>query len=594
MQKIRNIAIAAMVMMLLTSHWAAAQAMNHVSADVLFFVKIKNVQQVSQKFSQFTTELGIAQLVPPLMDPVGTLKAQAGVNEGLREDGDLIFAYLDPTSTGVDEDRSVIFLLPVSDYEAFLGNFEGVETEDGISQFTPNGGGQPAFAAKWGEYAALSPARELVTQQPAAAVAVQGLAARQLDSQDAVAYANFEKISAIALPQLRENRAKILEEVSREVQNNPQQQRFAPVINVAVERALDIAEAFLEDARSATWSITIGEKGLNSTWTAEFKPDTYGARALGQLKGTNDPLINDLPEGQYLMYAGSAIDPQLTTRLFDDLLNPIVTALGQVEGADAATAARFVDAVRNYYGASSSQSWGMLAPAGALGAESLVQSVVVARGDSQRMKTAQRDMFAMQTELMQVFSGEGGQEVTIEYTENAATVGDVQFDRFTTDVKVDPDTPQAAQAQQALQMIYGPGGLGGYTAVVDGKLVTASGLTEERLQEVVDAARAGKSLVAGKAHIEAVDAELPAQRVMVSYLPLDQWVTTGAAYAAQFGLPVQVQLPPDLPPIGMTVTGEGEALRFDLHLPTDLLQSLVAAGMQAALGQMGPGGGGGL
>lgn len=595
MRRFRSAAFAAIALSLLLSQWVAAQALNLVPADTLFFVKINNAQQVSQKFANYTTELGIAQFQPALQDPIGEVKTRMGIQQGLREDGDVIFAFVDPQTTGVRDDQSMILLLPIADYDAFLGNFEGVQTEGDVSQFHFAGanGGQPSFAAHWGEYAAISPARELVSQQPQTGVTVEGLAARQLDGQDAVFYANIEKMAVTLLPQLRENRERIVADIRRELDTNPQQQRFAPVVTAAIERALDISEAFLEDAQSATWSLHIGERGLNTTWTAEFKPDTYGARAIADLNGENDALITGLPEGEYLMYGGSAVDPQLASRLFDDLLNPVIAALGTIEGGDAATASRFVEAMKTYYGSSTSQSWGMLAPTAALGEESLVQTVVVARGDAEQLRASQKDLFQLQNELMQAFSGEVGQEMTINITENATTVGDVQLDRFTTEINLDANSPEAAQAEQALAMIYGPGGLGGYTGVVDGKLITATGVPEARMQEVIDAAKAEQNHIAGKAHIQAVADELPEQRVAVAYVALDQWVSTIAVYAAQFGLPVQVQLQPDLPPIGVSLAGEGEALRLDVHVPTDLVQSLVAAGMQVFLGAMAPGGPGG-
>lgn len=593
MRRFRNVAVAAIAMALMFSQWAVAQALNAIPADTLFFIRVNNIQQTSQKFANYTTELGIAQFQPKLQDPLGAFKQDMGVHKGLREDGDAIVAFLDPEVTGLGLDDSTIVLLPVTDYEAFIGNFENAKTEDGITEFQSPNSHLPTYAARWGDYAALSPSREMVIRQPETHLAIEGLAARQLQDQDAVFYANFEKIAAVALPKLRENRANILADVQRELQTTPEQQRLAPVVAAAVERGLDIAERFLEDARSATFGVTIGERGLNTTLTAEFKPDTYGARTIAQLKGSKDSLVSGLPQNEYLMYGGSAMDPKVATQLFEDLLNPVIQALGQVEGADAATANRFIEAMKTYYGTSTSQSWGMLAPNAALGEESLVQTVVVVRGDASKLLAAQKDMFQLQTELMQAFSGTTGQQVTINYTEKAKTVGDVELDRFTSEVNIDPNSPEAAQAAQAMQMIYGPGGLGGFTGIVDGKLLTATGVPEERLQEVIDAASSDENFIAGKAPVEAVAAELPAEQVIVVYIPIDQWVRTAAVYAAQFGMPLQVQLPPDLSPVGVSVATEGEALRIDSHIPTDLVQSLVAAGMQMMMGQIGPGGPGG-
>jgi len=74
-------------------------------------------------------------------------------------------------------------------------------------------------------------------------------------------------------------------------------------------------------------------------------------------------------------------------------------------------------------------------------------------------------------------------------------------------------------------------------------------------------------------------------------------VNTGVTYANQFGFPVKLQMPPNLPPIGVSAGTEGTAFRVDSHVPSQLVQSLVMAGMQAFMqmqqGQQ-PGGPGGL
>ena len=94
-----------------------------------------------------------------------------------------------------------------------------------------------------------------------------------------------------------------------------------------------------------------------------------------------------------------------------------------------------------------------------------------------------------------------------------------------------------------------------------------------------------------------VDAQLPKSRLGAVYIPLDQLVTTIGTYAGAMGMPIQIQLPPDLAPIGATVSTEGNAFRVDSFTPTDLIKALVAQGMQIFMQMQGghqPGGPGGL
>jgi len=90
-----------------------------------------------------------------------------------------------------------------------------------------------------------------------------------------------------------------------------------------------------------------------------------------------------------------------------------------------------------------------------------------------------------------------------------------------------------------------------------------------------------------------VAAQLPANPTLVYYVSLDNIVSTAVRYAQGFGLPIKMKLPQDLPPIGIAAGAEGSVIRFDAFVPTETVQSLIAAGIQAYT-QMQGGAGGGL
>lgn len=79
---------------------------------------------------------------------------------------------------------------------------------------------------------------------------------------------------------------------------------------------------------------------------------------------------------------------------------------------------------------------------------------------------------------------------------------------------------------------------------------------------------------------------------MELYIPIDQIVATAMNYARMFGAPLNVQLQPDLPPIGFVSRSDGTATRFDGYVPTQLVQQLVSAGMQVWMQTQGGGPGG--
>ena len=160
---------------------------------------------------------------------------------------------------------------------------------------------------------------------------------------------------------------------------------------------------------------------------------------------------------------------------------------------------------------------------------------------------------------------------------------------------MDKNNPQAAQAEQLLGMIYGPGGMSGTFGAADDKtFVLAQGADDQVLKELVAAAKSQKDVLSDSPAVKAVSSQLPAKSVLVYYVALDNVLTTAAKYAASFGFVVKLNLPADLPPIGVAGGTDGSAVRVDGFIPTQTVQSLIAAGLQAYTDAQKGGKGGGL
>ncbi len=589
MHKPRLISILFVALMLLAAPWTGAQAVQNVPKDALLFVRVRNIQQVSQKIANYAQETGLMMFQPALRDPLAQLQRSTGMQQGMRPDGDFLFVMLDAASTGIDQDQSIYMVLPVSDYQAFLGNYGDVKTEDGISELEAGPMGR-SFAAQWGDSAVLAPSREAIAAPPQELIQLVGLSARLSDDADIFFYANLEKLAEMAVPALQGGREEILASLGRQLQASGERgQRFAPVAQAGMKELLSLAEKFLTDGRAAAASVRITPAGISTTTIADFKPDTYFGNMMTRLKGTDDTMVRGLPERDYLFYGGMKVDPQVLRAIFEELSAAVRQELKQIDDADAQALNRWIESSLAFYGAAESHSFGAWGSTAPLGRESMFQSVAVSHGDGQAMFQAYRDIIITQSQITNMFAGMTGQMQTIETTPNAVTVGDVGFDAFKVNIEFDRNSPEGMQAQRALSMLYGPQGLGGYFGAVDNKLIVAANVPQERLAELIAAAKADRSLVTDKAHLQSVLAELPPQRLMVVFVPLDQWAKTGARVASQaFGLPINLQVPPELPPVGVSVSTEETALRVDSHIPTKLVQSLIAAGMQAMGG--GPGG----
>jgi hypothetical protein len=581
---------------------ARGQVLQQVPADAMVVVKFTNLEQVSKKVANFAQQLGVAQMQPEFADPLGALEKHAGVSKGLDRAGDLVFAFLDPEAHG-GPDNSMVILFPVTNYQTFLSNFPDAKAEGAVTQATMGDDKKPAFFAEWGKYAAVSPNKDVVAQKPAGALSVQGLAAREMQGKDATMYVNMAAVRAKALPMIQGQRQGWVAQMEQQFGNNPNAQKYLPLAKAAVNAGLNFAEQFLQETQSFTWGVNLTNDGIGSTMMVEFEPASKLATQVARLKNTDNQLMAGLPEGKYIFYGGFVCDPKVSTDIFNDMVGPVMNDLNAV-GEQAKPVNDWINATRAQLGTMTSTSFGMLVPTTPLGAGSVIQEVAITRGDAATLTKATKENLQATNALTQSLQGmmgaaaQGVQMPTYTFNDNAKTVDGVQLDQFQMKLNENPQTPQEAQATQMMKMMYGPQGLGGYIGAVDpNKVIAAIGLDDATLAKAVAAAKGNQDPLAGQAELKAVSSQLPQNRMGAAYLALDQLIGTGVNYAKQMGMPVNLQLPPNLAPIGMTLATEGSAIRSDVYIPAQLVQSIVAASMQMMMQMQGgkqPGGPGGL
>ena len=586
-------AAAACVAVLLACTLARADVLEQIPSDALVVLKVNHLKATSDKVAKLANDLGVAQMFPPMADPLGFLQQQVKMTNGVNPTGDLAFVYLNAEQFGGDWEKSMVILIPVSDYNAFVGNWTDAQTDGAVSQVKMGESDEPGFISNWGSYAALSPKREVVANKPSnPGIKFPGVTSKELAGKDAIVVANFKTLGPMLQPKLRENREKWLAEMERGMANDPQSAKFAPVAKAVVNQMLNVADGFLGSTDAAMYGISLTNDGILTSLVAEFKPDTYAGNLVSQTKNTADLKLAGLPPGKYLFFGGSISDPEATNRVLDDLAQPILREVLAL-GPEFKAAQDYYDGLKMYVGASTGSSVGLMAPTGALGAESLIQGVNIQRGNAKQMLDGYKKMMESQQAIMTAL-GMPAEQMKMTYTQGAKTVAGVTFDAMKSEFNFDPNDPSSGQAQQFMNMLYGPNGATVMLGVLDEKtLVQAIGLKDEALNSIVTSAKGGQAPLADLPAVRSVAGNLPKDNAAIFFVPVDEIVNTGLNYAKQFGVPVQIQLPPDLPPVGFAIASDGTAMRFDTFIPSQLVQSLVAAGMQAAMQMQGGGGGGG-
>jgi hypothetical protein len=551
---------------------------------------VNNLKSVNDKFGKMAQDLGLTGFSPQLADPLGGAQGMMQIQQGLNANGEMAVAYFDPALAGGDSEKSVVIFVPVSDYAAFLKNSQGVTTEGAISQVTF---GQPMFAANFGQYAVLSPSKELVSRKPSTTLSAPSVTAKELATKDAVLYANFSALRVKLLPNLAQARQMIAQEMNQGLAGAPGGQKLAPIIKAVIDQMFNVAEGFLNEAQAATVALNIVPEGLNITEIAEFKPG-YTTTNITSAKNTDASLLAGLPAGKYLAYGGAVSDPQRNLKVLSDLLDPIIKEVLAV-GPEMAPAQDYFDAMKQQIGACNSQSFGFLTPSGALGAESVIQVVGIQRGDVKALAAAGAKAMDAEGKLMKSLDLPGMAASIPVYTPNAKTIDGVVFGSVTMPMDANAQDPMVRQQQEVMKMMYGPQGLVVHTGPVGDRMLVGVGVNDDVLRKLIASAKDSSSALEQDDAFKEVMKQLPKQRTAVLCVNVAEIATTALTYMKQFGFAVPVQFPPGLPPVGAAVSMQnGSAIQVDIHIPKTLVQSMIAAGMQAAMNMGGgPGGGGG-
>jgi hypothetical protein len=558
-----------------------ADVLSVVPSDSLVIVKVKDLNGVSKKLAGLSEAWGISAMNPQMADPIGSIKEQLNIKGGVNETGDAALVVLN--FTGEPEQPPVLSLLPVSDYAAFIANFEGATTENGITTFSNAADGETVYVAQWGDYAAVSPSKDAVVTKGAGVTLPAG-AVKELAAKDAVIWANMPVIKTKVLPLIAEKKVEWRAELIEGIEADENARKFAPVLGAVFDVYIKAAETFLNESQGSFVSLNITDAGLNLGIVSEFAEGSYIGKFAAAQKGGTSSFLTGLPSATYLVFGGGLTNGAALRPLFKDLVDPILAAMPEMDAAGKTAMADIRTAFDTMLDTGTSATFGVIKPKGQLGQEAIFQTVTVVEGKSEAYLAAMKKYFTSVGPVFKALTPEGSPAMpgTSFIVEPAAvTAAGVTFDRVKADINADPKTPEEAQIQQMMTFMYGPAGLSYLLGAADeGTAIMAQGLDDAALAAVVESSKANKDAVAGLAHVKETADQLPADRSIVFYVSLDEIATTAVTYISQFGMPVKFQLPPNLPPLGFAVSNSGSSVRIDYHVPTKTVQSFVAATLQ--------------
>ena len=181
-------------------------------------------------------------------------------------------------------------------------------------------------------------------------------------------------------------------------------------------------------------------------------------------------------------------------------------------------------------------------------------------------------------------AGEEMPEASTSFEENAKEVAGVSFAKTSTQL------PQGDMMQTMISnFAFGPEGPSGYVGVInDETMVAVGGLSDEQITTVVEAAEAGESPLTDKPGMDLMAKHLPEQQSAVFFWDVAETARAGLGALQAFGQAPPVQIPQDLPPVGVAAGPDEDSLRIGILVPKDLVSAAIATSMQFEQGMGGP------
>lgn len=610
----RAAAAAVLVSALFATRSARADVLDEVPADALAVLRINHLEQLNTKVAKMAKTFGLDEINPEMKDPLAAALEKGHMTKGVDKSGDAALVIFAPpehhkhkktaddvapdANAGPDADHEEplgVALVPVTDYDAFLGNFTKSDEAVGgeiTAVKDPENGGKTMYVAHRGKYAVLSDKKDHIHSDHNG-IKLGGESANEATSKDMVFFFNMPVLRERSLPELKSHRKEWLTELHKQLDQQAQLKPFIPTVDTAYEEVLDAAEGFLGDADAILFSLNITDEGFAGSGLVDFKADSKWGKVAQSLKAGDQPLLAGLPNVKYFAFGGSSMDPNGLKEVINDNLNPIIKKLNESDNKIGQKLASVLETAKSAIGASNHSVAGIVVPTKPLGQESIFQTIGASYGDARELSSAQKKMMTQLNELMAEAPNQAAKSKVV-FGEKK-TVDGADLDTYTTKFEFDENDPKGMQAQQMMAMLYGPNGLtGSFGAVNDKTFVVAQGASDELLKQLIDSAKGGEDALSANEGVKMVSAQLPKHSSLVYYVELDNIVSTAVRYAQGFGLPIKIKLPHDQPPIGVAVGSYGSSIRVDSFVPAQTVQSLVAAGIQAYTQMQGGGQGGGL
>lgn len=534
---------------------------DRVPAEAMLVVTTKNLDEVDKGVSQLLAAIEVPALATP-----SELLRRAGLGDGIDMTKPIAIALMPGDLDG--DLPPVVALLPTTNFDGMMNAFDA-EAVDGVHAITI-ATGETLFVRKGeGGYAVASPMREL-------AVAVDGRGGNAKSHESSMGavgseLANASHITVVLKKPLLDMMQQQVGPMIEEQAGMAAMMGGGQMGNMTeqAKRAQEFIEGMLEDGRNIVIGTQAGASGLSFDVAMDFETDSeFGA--MFSDSGDSAAMLKRLPSQPFLFALGADFNAPVAKKLLNVMAQMKMTF---VPGAG--------DIMKQAQGMATAV---FVSPGGLMGGLFANTISYTATADPKAMMAGIQD------------ATQGGQEMApgmmLTYEAGATDIDGTSVDAWSVQMDMNANQMGGGMVQQMSMMLFGPGGMGGYIAPGKNGVYQTLSKNSQLLRSALEAEGGDASLLNDRG-LSMVASRLPENRTVEAYIGVQSILSQGLQVAAMFGMPMQVDMPEQLPPIGVGVTTDRSAARAATFMPAPVLKTLAQVAMQADQMFGGMGGGGG-
>ncbi|GAB4186706.1 MAG: hypothetical protein Kow00105_01270 [Phycisphaeraceae bacterium] len=571
-------------------------ALAQAPADAQFILIVPDMARLSGDIARFNQDVGLD--LPELADALSAFKTEVGIENGLNDSGAALVVVNDLASAISSEtEPDMLLILPVTDYQAFVSNFEQAAEAPQVAGVTaltmPDG--QPGFAREVGGYAVMGEKAELVANYTpggdAGVIAgrVGTLGQDYLGDCDAAIYIDLEAIAPVLSPKIDELLSEFNNEMAQAAEMGMDAGSLA-TMQAAMALYAKSGKAILNSSQGLVVTLDLSDQGVGFTAAVNFKADSQVMQYLPGGGGGLSSMLSRLPKGSYLLAGAFDAKAIACSELMEAALSALPEGNPQIDLYRKALP--LIKQMQQYAGVLYTPEPGALM--GGAGGLSILQTYRVEDPEAYMQATKEYLTSLNGFELpmaMPMPMQEGGAMPSMtyatSYTENALQLDGVQVDQYSMQMQMPPELMmQMGPAAGFMQMFTN---FNGYAAQADGFYVSTTTLDQQLMSNALKTGKTGDGLGAGDPIAQVREHAIPDGAVAEVYLSIGGVTETVGPMAMMFGVP-PIQAPQDLPPVAVGLGLQDTSAASRLYVPNDVVKFVVDTVNDIKAQMQGPGG----